>query len=205
MVSLNLYVHFFHCTWLLALFDTIQPYLTSSKDIPMSFLVDVLLIPGIDLDVIQLYAIHAEEVDNGCITSEPVSISTVCDDLTERLQAYAEQQRGQGISLVYAALNGDLSWCYGSPSGGHRVIVLVSLLGPGLVHPFILDTLSPFLWSVVQPWATSSTSSHPLVDFQKVFCHLSVSCSCVESVWLVLGPWYPFSECVGWWLHCGCF
>lgn len=66
----------------------------------MSFVVNVLLIPGIDLDVVQLYAIHVEEVDDGCLTSELLSISTVCDDLTERLQAYAEQQRGQGISVT---------------------------------------------------------------------------------------------------------
>lgn len=35
-------------------------------------------IPGILLDVT-----HAEEVADGCATSEPVSISSLCDELTE--------------------------------------------------------------------------------------------------------------------------
>ena len=33
---------------------------------------------------------------------------TVCDDLAEGVQAYSEQQQGQFITLVYAALQGNL-------------------------------------------------------------------------------------------------
>lgn len=40
------------------------------------------LIPGI-----QLNAIHVEEVADGCTILELVSISTLCEDLTEGVQA----------------------------------------------------------------------------------------------------------------------
>jgi len=46
-----------------------------------------LLNPGIQLDVILV-----EEVADECSTLELLSIATLCDDLTEEIQAYAEQQ-----------------------------------------------------------------------------------------------------------------
>ena len=48
---------------------------------------NVLLNPGIQLDVILV-----EEVADECSTLELLSIATLCDDLTEEIQAYAEQQ-----------------------------------------------------------------------------------------------------------------
>lgn len=53
--------------------------------------------------------IHVDEVTDGYAVSERVSITTLCDDLTEGIQAYAQQQREYGNSLVYSAFDGDLS------------------------------------------------------------------------------------------------
>ena len=49
---------------------------------------------------IQLVVIPVEEDADGCSTSEPVSKATLCDYVTEGVQAYAEQQWAQNISLV---------------------------------------------------------------------------------------------------------
>ena len=49
--------------------------------------VDVTLVLGVQLDVI-----HVEEVADGRPISEFVSIATLVDDVTWRLQAYAGQQ-----------------------------------------------------------------------------------------------------------------
>jgi len=40
-----------------------------------------------------------------CCTSEPVSIATLCDDVAEGVQAYAEQQWGQSISMIDTAFD----------------------------------------------------------------------------------------------------
>lgn len=47
-------------------------------------------------------------VPDGHSTSEPVPTSTLSDDLVEGTEAYADQQQGQCITLVYLALDGDL-------------------------------------------------------------------------------------------------
>ena len=53
--------------------------------------------------------VHVEEVADGHSTLEPVSIVTLCDDVAEEVQAYAEQQWGQSIFLVDIAL--DINLC----------------------------------------------------------------------------------------------
>ena len=62
-----------------------------------------MLILGVQLDVI-----HVEEVADDCPISEFVPIATIVNDLTEGVQAYAEQQGGQGISLVYTTFDAHL-------------------------------------------------------------------------------------------------
>ena len=42
---------------------------------------------------------------NGCSTSEPVSIATLCGDVAEGVQANADQQWGRSIFLVDTALD----------------------------------------------------------------------------------------------------
>jgi len=49
-------------------------------------------------------------VADGRPTSEPVSIATLCDDVAEGIEAYAEQQWGESIFLVDIAL--DVHLCY---------------------------------------------------------------------------------------------
>ncbi len=51
------------------------------------------------------YSIHVEEVADDCPTPESVFEAGLCDGLTERVQAHAEQQKGQCISLVYTTLD----------------------------------------------------------------------------------------------------
>ena len=60
--------------------------------------VKVPFILGIQLDVI-----HVEVLADGGSALE--LISTLCDYLTEGVQANAEQQQGWSITLVYAALD----------------------------------------------------------------------------------------------------
>ena len=55
---------------------------------------------------IHFEVIHVVEVDDGCSTWEPVSIAALCDDVAEGVQAYAEQEWGQSISLVHTSHDG---------------------------------------------------------------------------------------------------
>ena len=64
---------------------------------------DISLSPGVQLDVV-----HLEGVADSHSTLEPLSIITLCDDVDEGVQAYAEQQEGQSISLIDTALDVNL-------------------------------------------------------------------------------------------------
>lgn len=48
---------------------------------------------------------NGEEVVDRCSTSKPIFKATLGYDLTDSIQAYAEQQRGQSIALEYATFD----------------------------------------------------------------------------------------------------
>lgn len=56
----------------------------------------------------QLDVIHVQDVADGDSTPNSISVSTLSDDLTYRVNVYAEQQWGQCITLVYSTLDGNL-------------------------------------------------------------------------------------------------
>lgn len=70
--------------------------------------VDVLLVPGIQLDVQ-----HVRDVADGQSTPESISVSTVSDELVQGVDPYAEQQYRHSIMWVYSALDDDLCNCLG--------------------------------------------------------------------------------------------
>ena len=78
----------------LLLFDIIQLHLSSPNDIPMSWLnVPVKFIS----ESTSRCVVHVEAMANGRSSSQPIFIATLCDDLAEGVQAYAEQQGGQNL------------------------------------------------------------------------------------------------------------
>lgn len=56
----------------------------------------------------QLDVIHVQDVADGDSTPNSISVSTLSDDLIYGVNAYAEQQWGQCITLVYSTLDGNL-------------------------------------------------------------------------------------------------
>ena len=60
---------------------------------------------------IQLYVIHVEEVADGCSISEPISETTLCNDLDEGVQASSKQQGNRATPWYMLHLM--LGWAIG--------------------------------------------------------------------------------------------
>lgn len=71
--------------------------------------VDVLLVPGIQLDIQQ-----GQDVADGRSTPESISVSTGSEELVQGVDPYPEQQYRLSIAWVYSALGDDLCDCLGA-------------------------------------------------------------------------------------------
>lgn len=56
-----------------------------------------------------------EVVANACPVSRWLSVASLANDLAQRVQIQMQKERGRGITLVFAKLDGDL--CNGSEVG----------------------------------------------------------------------------------------
>jgi len=143
-------------------FDIIQLHLSSPNDIPVALLYilvyqwgDVLLSLGL-----QLVFFHVEEVSDGCSTSEPASIATLCDDVAEGVQVYAEQQRVQSISLVDNTLDVQLCNWLGIGLQGYRPHSHW-VPNEGSQCPVDVVELQAFQYSCVQQWVVGLLVVNP--------------------------------------------